>query len=123
MQTNRFLLPWATWALCLGMWGCEGSGAQQPDAGSDAGSEAGIHAGQDAGLEDAGVSERTPEAGPTVDGGARSDAGADPVGWTPLPGLPEGCVVERAEHPELLFNPEWVPCGDGCQRLVDPEEF
>ena len=44
------------------------------------------------------------------------DAGpTDPV-WTPLPGLPSGCVIERAAHPERLPGLRWTSCGTGCLR-------
>ncbi len=45
------------------------------------------------------------------------------AGWVPLPGLPDGCVVERAEHPEVLFEPEWLSCGDGCLHLAREPRF
>ena len=77
------------------------------DAGRDGGPDAGERrdAGRDGGLDAGGE----PDAG---------DGGVDPAGWVPLPGLPEGCVIERAEHPEVLFTPEWESCGDGCERLA-----
>ncbi len=71
------------------------------DAGWDAGHDAGIDAGYDAGRD------------------AGRDAGT--AGWTRLPGLPDECAIERAEHPEVLFRPEWAPCAEqpvGCLREV-----
>lgn len=81
------------------------------DAGHDAGRDAGVDSGTDAGThapEDAGA-----DAG--VDGGPR-----DP-GWVLLPGLPEACPIERAEHPERLLSIDWEPCPGhppGCLREV-----
>jgi hypothetical protein len=46
-----------------------------------------------------------------------------PAGWVPLPGLPAGCVVERAERPEVVFTPTWEPCGAGCERLVQDPRY
>ncbi|RLB50976.1 MAG: hypothetical protein DRJ42_17750, partial [Deltaproteobacteria bacterium] len=60
------------------------------------------------------------------DSGADADFDAGPIGeagWVPLPGLPDGCVIERAEHPEVLFAPEWLSCGDGCQYLAPEPRF
>jgi len=37
-----------------------------------------------------------------------------------MPGLPDGCVVQRAEHPEVLFEPVWIPCREGppgCEEM------
>lgn len=44
-------------------------------------------------------------------------------GWVTMPGLPDGCVVQRAEHPEVLFEPVWIPCREGppgCEELNSP---
>ncbi len=46
------------------------------------------------------------------------DGGPTDPGWALLPGLPTGCVVERAEHPERLPVPSWESCGEGCQRAA-----
>ena len=45
------------------------------------------------------------------------DGGPEDPGWVPLPGLPGGCNIERAEHPERLTSIEWLSCGDGCEYL------
>lgn len=80
------------------------------DAGVDAG---GRDAGRDAARRDSGWRD--------VGVDARFDAGEEPAGWVPLPGFPDGCVVERAQHPEAVFRPTWLSCGDGCQYLArDP---
>jgi len=95
--------------------GCAcGATAHPMDAGADAARDADRDAGpRDAGR-DAGPRDAGPDAGP-------ADAGPpDPAGWVPLPGLPDGCVIERAEHPEALFTAEWIPCGDGCLELAPP---
>ncbi len=50
----------------------------------------------------------------------RSDGGPTDPGWVPLPGLPGGCVVERAEHPERVGGLSWSECGAGCLRALLP---
>jgi hypothetical protein len=76
-------------------------------------------AGHDAGRRDAGIRDAGP---PRPDAGF--DAGPpDPVGWVQLPGFPDGCVIERAEHPEMLFDSEWTSCGTGCQKLSPDPRF
>ncbi len=58
----------------------------------------------------------------SVDAAVPSEPSVDPH-WIPMPGLPAGCVVERAEHPEGLFTPVWTTepdCGTGCQHLALP---
>jgi len=102
--------PWLVLALCAcgcGTTPVAGGGrdamgdARAPDAGRDAPRDAGAPWRRDAG----------PDAGP-------QDAGPpDPAGWVPLPGLPDGCVIERAEHPEELLTVTWESCGDGCLEL------
>jgi hypothetical protein len=81
----------------------------------------------DSGVErDAGVDAGRRDAGRRDSGPPRPDAGSDagpphPAGFVPLEGLPDGCVIERAEHPEVLFDSTWVECGTGCRRLArDP---
>jgi len=57
-----------------------------------------------------------------MDTGSPDTGPLDP-GWVPMPGLPEGCVIERAEHPERVFTPEWrtePSCGPGCEYLAPP---
>lgn len=98
------------WAACGSPKG-DDAGGNARDAGGDA-----RDAGRDA--RDAGGDAR--DARPDTD--AAGDAGPDPLGWTPLSGaLPEGCVIEYAEHPEELATLEWMDdarCGAGCRRLV-----
>lgn len=58
---------------------------------------------------DSGAADAAPDAPPSRD-----------PGWSALPGLPDGCVVERAEHPEVLFEPVWIPCNagpTGCEEM------
>lgn len=115
----------ALWTLPCGCGGCgEDEGSAVDDAGVDAGaaeggsgSEGGLDAGADS-SRDGGAA----DAGALADTGAARDVG--PAGWTPLPGLPGDCRIERAEHPETLFTPEWIPCGEGfpgCSKLAPVE--
>lgn len=47
----------------------------------------------------------------SIDGGP-----ADP-GWTQPPGLPDGCIIQRARHPERLSTVGAThDCGPGCAR-------
>jgi len=102
----------AAGALGCGCDGGAGDGGSE-DAGFDAGSDAGFDAGEDSGMDAA------------VDSGWDSGRDAGPDGgaeWVGLPGLPDGCVVERALRPGVLFAPEWTACGDSCLRLVHEGE-
>lgn len=45
------------------------------------------------------------------------------AGWVPMPGYPEGCSIERATRPEVLFEPLWLSCGAGCQYLAPEPRF
>lgn len=53
----------------------------------------------------------------------RPDTGSDDPEWEALPGLPDGCTVERANHPEHLLRNEWIECGEGCEYLARDERF
>lgn len=115
-------------AVALGLLllgSCSGNGSS-PDAGADAGMDAGRDGGRrDLGIDsgrDAGTDARVADAG-LADMGLRDGGPPEPAGWVPLPGLPAGCVIERAEHPETVYSPSWLPCegADGCQRLAPPE--
>lgn len=55
--------------------------------------------------------------------GDRQDGAVPEAGWIPLPGLTDGCVIERAEHPETVFTPVWESCGEGCEFLTDDARF
>ncbi len=48
---------------------------------------------------------------------APHDGGPQDPEWVPLPGLPGGCTIERAMHPERITTIEWVSCGEGCEYL------
>lgn len=74
------------------------------DAGHDAGA---VDAGWDGGRVDAGSRDAGFDAG--LDAGPR-DGGPDDPGWVRLPGLPDDCAIERAEHPERIWTMEWQPC-------------
>lgn len=105
----------AAWALVLTTTTC--SPAPAPDAGSvDAGVDAGV-AGRDAGRRDAG---RSGDAGLDAgsDGGGPRDGGPDDPGWVRVPGLPPECPIERATHPERLWDLRWEPCEDGTGAVV-----
>lgn len=94
---------------------CGDDASSSPDAG-DAGVDASVDAGARDARADASLDAQADAAGPDAsgDGGPWFEA----AGWEPLPGLPEGCVIERATNPEVLHHGEWVSCGDGCQRLL-----
>jgi len=91
------------------------SGDDAHDAGHDGGIDGGVDAGSDAGPDARLDSGPSPQ-----DAGwdARTDAGPNAAGWEPLPGLPSGCVIERAERPEVLMRSAWEPCGVGCEALA-----
>lgn len=76
-----------------------------PDAGRrDSGRDVGLDAPNDA---------RVPrDFGPDTN----TDGGPDDPVWVPLPGLPDGCTIERAAHPERLPGLSWASCGTGCLR-------
>ncbi|MCB9604828.1 MAG: hypothetical protein H6720_31290 [Sandaracinus sp.] len=77
------------------------------DGGTDTGIDAGVDAadaGTDAGLD----AER--------DGGV--DAGPSDPRWVAVPGVVEGCSIDRATNPASLARATWESCGEGCQRLV-----
>jgi hypothetical protein len=91
--------------------GCSACDDKPPSR--DAGPE--LDAGFDAGRRDAGGRDSgPPEPDAGFDGGP-----AHPAGFVPLEGLPDGCVIERAQRPEVLFEPVWVECGTGCRRLAN----
>jgi len=119
----------ATWAsgfslaLLLGCGACDGDDGPdgEPDAGTDAGFDAGTDAGFDAGFD--GGSDGGADTG--TDSGAGRSGPYPEAGWVPLEGLPPGCLVERAEHPERVFEPVWVDCpGDlpACEMLSFDDE-
>jgi len=74
----------------------------------DGGADAGFDAGRDAGRRDAGPG---PDAG--------FDAGPDEH-WTPVEGLPDGCLVDYTTSADALEGFREEPCPDrsGCRRLV-----
>jgi hypothetical protein len=43
----------------------------------------------------------------------------DPI-WRPVEGFHDGCIIERAERPDVLFTGAWKDCPDApaCRRLV-----
>ncbi|MCA9614800.1 MAG: hypothetical protein KC586_18715 [Myxococcales bacterium] len=96
-----------TAVLVVLLVGCSGSNGPK-DSGIDATVDSGIDAPLDATL-DAGR-----DAG--RDGGR--DAGPLDPDWVGLPGILDGCQIERAVAPETLARLEWTSCGEGCQRLV-----
>ena len=75
---------------------------------ADGGADAGFDAGRDAGPRDAGSG---PDAG--------FDAGPDEH-WTPVEGLPDGCLVDYTTSADALegFREEPCPDREGCRRLV-----
>jgi hypothetical protein len=108
MLLRRLLL-----ALIASVAACSQSGLR--DGGQDAGRDGGVDAGRDAGR-DAGARDAAPEAG--------TDGSTDPwdPGWVRLPGFPDECGIERAEHPERVVRPfPWEPCPEqpvGCSRAI-----
>ncbi len=117
---RRALLLATVWSLSA----CSSS-SSSTDASVDTGAR--DTAVRDTGLRDSGTRDSgTRDTGPRDTGAADSgmlDAGAADPGWVPMPGLPDGCVVERAEHPERVFTPEWrtePSCGPGCEYLAPP---
>ncbi len=103
--------------------GCSGSHTATADGGRDGGRDGGKDAGRDAGAREAAAQDAGHDAGPP-DGGP--DAGVADPGWVPMGGLPDGCVVERAQHPEALFTPHWDACPGGvtgCLELRDDPRF
>lgn len=109
------------WCWLLVGLACACGGRETTDAGADGGSDGGSDAGLDATF-DAGVdSSRMVDAGPDAPESGAMDGAVDDPAWVALPGLPLGCVVERATEPERLFTPEWVSCGEHCSYLArDP---
>lgn len=110
----------AALVLCLA-GGC--AGAHEADAGSDAGVDAGFDAGQDAGRDaghdagrDAGMDAGAPPRRDAGSDAGRGDGGS--AGWVRLPGLPPECPIERATHPERLWDVVWDPCTDDAGEVV-----
>ncbi len=91
-------------ALVVGCAAPAGVDGGPVDAGHDAGA---VDAGWDGGRVDAGSRDAGFDAG--LDAGPR-DGGPDDPGWVRLPGLPDDCAIERAEHPERIWTMEWQPC-------------
>ncbi len=94
---------------------CACSHQAPPDAGGDASLEAGVDAGLDAGHDagwDAGHDAAVRDA-------AVRDAGPE-GGWSRIPDLPDGCVVEYTRDPTMLepFRREPCPGRPGCERLI-----
>lgn len=110
--------------------GCGGCGSD--DAASDGGPEPAAEEPLDEGgamdAGDAAADDAAPDALVDASTDAAADGGTGPypeAGWVPLPGLPDGCVVERAEVPERVFVPEWEPCPaplEACEVLAFPED-
>ena len=114
------LLRCAIVALVAATAGCAQS--ISPDAGADAPADAGVDAGRDGDRDagaDAGRRDSSADAG--VDGAIDAGNDYDP-GWVRLPGLPDECPVERAEHPERVIPLSvWEPCPEqpvGCSRAI-----
>ena len=105
-------------ALCA--LGACSSSSTPPDASADSGV---LDTGTgDSGARDTGARDTSPPDTGARDSGTLDGGEADP-GWVPMPGLPDGCVFERAEHPERVFTPEWrtePSCGPGCDYLAPP---
>ena len=113
MLLTRYMALWAV--LGVGC-GCETNPAI--DAGSDAGRDFGVDLGADLGRDLGRVD--------LGQDGGRFDASADDpegIGWVPLSGFPDGCVIERATHPDRLVDVSWASCGEGCQYLEDDERW
>ncbi len=91
-------------ALVLACSAPSGVDAGPADAGHDAGA---TDAGWDGGRSDGGLADAGFDAG--VDAGP-VDGGPDDPGWVRLPGLPDECAIERAEHPERIWNVVWEAC-------------
>lgn len=106
----------ASWLLALAV----ACGSPEPsDAGGDAGRDGGRDGGRDAGRD--GGRDSGPAALADSGSDARVDGGPDDPGWVPLATLAEGCTIERALHPERLFEVRWEPCEDGtdgCHRIA-----
>lgn len=91
------------------------AGPPEPDAGiGDAGHDGGADAGSDAGR-DAAVADAGGDAG--ADAGPR-DGGPDDPSWVRLPGLPDECPIERALHPERIWDVSWLPCTDAAGEEI-----
>jgi hypothetical protein len=84
---------------------------------------------------DAPVESAIDSAGSDVSDDGRPDANAEvppawadihpDAGWVSLPGLPEGCVIQRATRPEEVFEAAWTACDvgiDGCTMLPPPPD-
>ncbi|MCA9613288.1 MAG: hypothetical protein H6720_15270 [Sandaracinus sp.] len=111
-------LRWLLTALvAAGLQAC-GDNADVTDAAIDVGLDAGLDAGRDAGLDSGRDASR--DTARDVD---QIDATVDAAGWVRLPDVPLGCVVERATHPERLFVPRWISCGDGCESLAPDDRW
>ena len=124
-MSARTRLAEALALIALGVSGCTSSSAPT-DAGLDATADVGV---RDTGMRDSARPDTSiRDTGPADTGTAdASDSGVADPGWVPMPGLPDGCVFERAEHPERVFTPEWrtePSCGPGCVlplKLADGE--
>ncbi len=111
--------------IACGLWlsgcGCADGEPTHHDAGRDTG----------ASRSEADTNPRADhDAGPTGQPDAGQQAGGDEddavVEWQPLPGLPEGCIIEQATNPDTLLAIEWVPCRDGstgCRELAPDPRF
>ncbi len=91
------------------------------DTGVDSSADTGMDARLDSALADTGG----------TDAAGDADAGPPWVGpypdaeWVGLPGLPAGCVIQRAERREAVLEPTWIPCDvgiEGCTMLPPPPE-
>ncbi len=102
--------------------GGAGGGGEAPDAGTDGGADAGAVPvpRRDAGSvwRDAGPRDAGRDGGPDP---VYRDAGLAEVVWERYPGLPEECVIERAEDPSQVYVSDWEPCPgaeDHCRQLA-----
>ncbi len=102
--------------LVVGL-GCDCGTPGHPDGGNEAGPDTSVDSGRDTGR-DTGV-----DTGPDGQPDTGRDAAVEAARWVPLPGLPEGCVIERAENPAALFEPTWDSCGEGCEYLVGDARY